>query len=425
LLSRLSSYWAEIGNAAVQLFATRLPRTCSPNGSLRSARAILSCWVDCAEQAYARVAHSDGFCRLQAELINTLNAMRLGEVGLLRDLLQPGTSVSDGWRAAGGAHEDCVGCSRKDVVWRKDKVTLYRYAPITGAVPVRPLLICFALVNRPYVLDLQSDRSFVRRLLSAGLDVYVIDWGYPDSGDRSLGLYQYIEGYLGSCVRHILGEHGIDGLNLIGICQGGTFSLCYTALHPEHIHTLTTIATAVDFQTPADLLSKWSRDLDTDLLKRAGNIPGELMNTVYLSMAPFRLAQHKYVELLERAGDAQYLEHFLRMERWIFDCPDQAAAALAQFVKWFYQENRLARGTLRLGRRRVNLANIVQPVFNIYAIKDHLVPPGASIPLQRLIGSPDYTTFASDTGHIGIFVSRRAAQEVPRRIVEWLRTRNS
>jgi poly[(R)-3-hydroxyalkanoate] polymerase subunit PhaC len=155
-------------------------------------------------------------------------------------------------------------------------------------------------------------------------------------------------------------EHGIDSLNLIGICQGGTLSLCHTALHPEHIRTLTTIATAVDFQTPADLLSKWSRELDTDLLNRAGNMPGELMNAVYLSLAPFRLTQHKYVELLERAGVAQYLEHFMR-----FDCPDQPAAALAQFVKWFYQENRLARGTLRLGRRRVNLANIVQPVFNI------------------------------------------------------------
>jgi polyhydroxyalkanoate synthase len=92
-------------------------------------------------------------------------------------------------------------------------------------------------------------------------------------------------------------------------------------------------------------------------------------------------------------------------------------------VKWFHQENRPARGTLRLGRRRVNLANIVQPVFNIYATKDRLVPPGASIPLQRLIGSTDYTAFAPDTGHIGIFVNRHAAQEVPRRSVEWLRTR--
>jgi polyhydroxyalkanoate synthase len=420
---RLSSYWAEISGAAAQRFAKRLPRLRGASGSLCSARAIYSLWVDCAEEVYARVAHSDGFCRLQADLINTFNTMRLAGVGLPGELVQPSPSVLDGWRGADGASKDCAGCSRRHIVWRKDKVALYRYEPITGAAPVRPLLICYALVNRPYVLDLQPDRSFVRRLLSAGLDVYVIDWGYPDSGDRALGLHDYIEGYLQSCVRQILGEHGIDSLNLIGICQGGAFSLCYTALHPEHIRTLTTIATAVDFQKPADLLSKWSRGLDTDLLIRAGNMPGGLMNAAYLSLAPFRLTQHKYVELLERAGDAQYLEHFMRVEKWIFDCPDQAAAALAQFVKWFYQENRLARGTLRLGRRRVNLANIVQPVLNIHATKDHLVPPAASIALRRLIRSTDYTAFASETGHIGIFVSRLAAQEVPRRIVEWLRRR--
>jgi polyhydroxyalkanoate synthase subunit PhaC len=395
----------------------------SASGSLESARAIQALWVDCAEQAHARVVHSRGFCKLQADLFNTLSAIRVAEVSLPREL-QLLSGFSDARRAARGADGDSAGCSRKQVVWRKDKVSLHRYERIAPAAQVRPLLICFALVNRPYVLDLQPERSFVRRLLSAGLDVYGIDWGYADNDDRTLGLHDYIEGYLGSCVRYILGEHGTDSLNLIGVCQGGTFSLCYTALHPEHIRTLTTIATAVDFQTPGDLLSKWSRGLDAKLLARAGNAPGELMNALYLSLIPFRLTQSKYVELLERVDDAQYQEHFMRMEKWRCDCPDQAAAALAQFVKWFYQENRLARGTLRLGRRKVNLAHIVQPVLNIYATRDHIVPPRASIPLRRMIGSSDYTEFASDTGHIGIFVSRRGDREVPQRIVEWLRTRN-
>jgi polyhydroxyalkanoate synthase len=420
---RLSSCWAEIGSEAAQTFAQCLKRMRSSSGPGESARAIHALWVDCAGRAHARVAHSKRFCRLQADLINTFSAIRAAEVSLPREL-QLGSGLSDALRAARGADGESAGCSRKHVVWRKDKVTLHRYERIATAAPVRPVLICYALVNRPYVLDLQSDRSFVRGLLGAGLDVYLIDWGYADGDDRALGLHDYIEGYLGSCVRHVLGEHGTDSLNLIGICQGGTFSLCYTALHPAHIRTLTTIATAVDFQTPGDLLSKWSRGLDVKLLVRAGNSPGELLNALYLSLMPFRLTQHKYVELLERADDAQYLEQFLRMEKWLRDCPDQAAAALAQFVKWFYQENRLVRGTLRLGRRKVNLAHIVQPVFNIYATRDHIVPPRASTPLKRMIGSSDYTSYVSDSGHIGIFVSRRGGQEVPQRIVEWLRTRN-
>jgi hypothetical protein len=58
---RLSSYWAEISGAAAQRFAKRLPRLRGASESLCSARAIYSLWVDCAEEVYARVAHSDGF----------------------------------------------------------------------------------------------------------------------------------------------------------------------------------------------------------------------------------------------------------------------------------------------------------------------------------------------------------------------------
>src|ERR1700738_3991606 len=122
LQDRLLSYWAEIGSTAAQRFSKRLPRTGGANASACSARAIYSLWVDCAEEAYAGVVHSDGFCRLQADLINTFNAMRLAGLGLPRELLQPGASVADGWRAAGGAPEDRAGCSRRHVVWRKDKV---------------------------------------------------------------------------------------------------------------------------------------------------------------------------------------------------------------------------------------------------------------------------------------------------------------
>jgi polyhydroxyalkanoate synthase len=420
LQGRLWSYWAEIAGAAARDFAKRPRRVPRRSNPPEDARAIHALWIDCAERAYARVVRSKGFCGLHANLINTLNAIRAAGGGPSHGL----HDSPDPWRAAQRVGGHSAGCSNKQVVWSKDKVTLHRYQRIARAAAVRPVLICFALVNRPYVLDLQPDRSFVRGLLAAGLDIYLIDWGYPDRDDCALGLRDYIEGYLRSCVRHILREHGTDSLNLIGICQGGTFSLCYTALHPEHIHTLITIATAVDFQTPPDLLSKWSRGLDARLLARAGNMPGELVNALYLSLAPFRLTQHKYVELLEQTHDARYLERFVRMEEWRRDCPDQAATALSQFVKWFYQENRLVRGTLRLGRCKVDLANIVQPVLNIYAARDHIVPARAATPLRRMIGSSDYTAFASDTGHIGIFVSRRGVGEVPRRIVEWLRTRN-
>ncbi len=105
----------------------------------------------------------------------------------------------------------------------------------------------YALVNRPYMVDIQEDRSMVRNLLSHGLELYLVDWGYPDRGDMYLTLDDYINGYIDNCVRAVCERHGLDKINLLGICQGGTFSLCYTALHPSRVQNLITMVTPVDF----------------------------------------------------------------------------------------------------------------------------------------------------------------------------------
>lgn len=69
---------------------------------------------------------------------------------------------------------DAAGAARTEV-WRDGKCVLYRYIP-TAAPRVRtPVLICYALVNRPTMLDLQPGHSLIRNLLDAGVDVYLID----------------------------------------------------------------------------------------------------------------------------------------------------------------------------------------------------------------------------------------------------------
>ena len=321
------------------------------------------------------------------------------------------------------AREVTVGCSAKQAVWSLGKTTLYRYLPLADVAPAahaRPVLVCFALVNRPYVLDLQPDRSLVRRLLEAGLTVYLIDWGDPDESDRALDLAQYIEQHLHGCVGYVLQAHGIRALDLLGVCQGGVLSLCYTALHPERVANLVTITTPVDFHTPDNLLSKWVRHLDTTLIEATGNVPGEMLNGLFLALMPLRLTQQKYVRLLTGEPDQRAVEDFVRMEKWIFDSPPQAAKALAEFIRWFYQENRLARGTLQIAGRPVDLGAIRQPVLNLYAREDHIVPPQACEALRRYVGSRDYSACEIATGHIGMYVSRAGRVEIPERIIAWL-----
>jgi polyhydroxyalkanoate synthase len=316
-----------------------------------------------------------------------------------------------------------VGSSEKARVFAEDKIQLYRYSPLARSAKLPPLLICYAMVNRPYMLDLQPDRSLIRELLFLGVDVYLLDWGYPDGADRFTPLEEYICGYLGRCVQFILEQNAVDSLNLLGVCQGGTMSLCYAALEPRHVANLITMVTPVDFKTPENLLSKWAQHVDVDLLTQSGNVSGEFLNLVYLALMPFRLTQQKYVNLLQVQSDRAQLENFMRMEKWIFDSPDQPARAFREFVQWFFQENRLVRGELALDEREVLLENIECPVLNIYAANDHLVPPSASIPLGAHVGSKDYEALQVDVGHIGMYVSGKARKTVPEAITRWLSER--
>jgi polyhydroxyalkanoate synthase len=315
------------------------------------------------------------------------------------------------------------GASARDAVWKQDKVTLYRYRAIARPAGLPPVLVVFALVNRPYILDLAPDRSLIRGLLDAGLDVYLVDWGRPDGGDRFLALEDYVERYLDGAVQEILATQGIGALNLLGVCQGGTFSLCYTALHAPQVRNLIAMVTPVDFRTPEDLLSRWVAGIDIDLMAANGNIPGQLLNNAYLALRPFRLMQQKYVDLVRSGASAAKLAEFVRMERWIFDSPDMPAELFRQFVKGFYQENRLVAGTLEIGGRKVSLRDIGQPVLNIYATQDHIVPPSASVPLAQYLGTRDYTAMPVDTGHIGMYVSAQARDTVPPAIAAWLAAR--
>ena len=343
----------------------------------------------------------------------------------MRDLTALGARLEAGARALPALGPVEVGATPKSVVAKSERATLYRFRRQSPASTKTPVLIVYALVNRPYMTDLEPDRSIVRRLLDAGLDVYLVDWGYPQDEDRRLSLDDYINRYLDGFVNHILSAHGISGLNLLGICQGGTFSICYAALKPEKVSNLITMVTPVDFHTPGNLLSKWVRDIDVDLMvDTLGNIPGSLLNWLFATLKPVRNGGGKMLEMIDSIDNPDKLKTFLRMEKWIHDSPDQAGEAFRQFIKDFFQQNKLVEGGLKIGEHDVDLKDLKIPVLNIYAEQDHLVPPDASKALKALVGSKDYTELAFPGGHIGIYVSGKAQATVTPAISDWLKKRS-
>jgi polyhydroxyalkanoate synthase len=353
-----------------------------------------------------------------------MNPLNITPENALEEISKFNRKLASGAQTLSNLEEPMDYATEKDTVYQENKLTLYHYRPRVKDPCGVPVLIAYALVNRPYMTDLQPDRSVVRNLLDHGMDVYLIDWGYPDAADRYLTMDDYVNGYLHRCVEFIKDTRGLEAINLLGICQGGSFSLCYASLHPENVRNLITMVTPVDFKTEDNLLSHWSQDMDVDLLvDTLGNIPGDLLNWTYLSLKPFRLTGQKYMGLVDLLDNQEQAQNFMRMEKWIFDSPDQAGECFRQFTKDCYQENKLIKGELELNGKRVDLGNITMPVLNIYAEQDHLVPPSAAQPLEKYVGTGDYTVKAFKGGHIGIYVSGRAQREVPPFIAEWITER--
>jgi polyhydroxyalkanoate synthase len=63
------------------------------------------------------------------------------------------------------------------------------------------------------------------------------------------------------------------------------------------------------------------------------------------------------------------------------------------------------------------------PVLNVYAEQDHLVPPACSIPLEKVVGTDDYSVLSFPVGHIGMYVSNKVQKSLPPAIAEWLKAR--
>jgi polyhydroxyalkanoate synthase len=324
-----------------------------------------------------------------------------------------------------GSLDTKIATTPYDVVYQEDRIRLKHYHPVTDLKIKTPLLLVYALINRDTMLDLQPGRSTVRNLLEAGVDLYMIDWGYPTRKDKYLTIDDHVNGYMGDSIDFILKKHKLKKLNLMGICMGGTFSVIYAAQHPEKVKNLVTTVTPTNFDTDQGLLHVWMKGLDADKMVDAfGNIPGDILNFGFQTMNPARLMLDKYINFFENIDNKSFVENFVRMEKWIFDSPDVPGETFRQFIKDCYHNNLLIQSKMEVGGQRVNLKKITSPLLNFYGLYDNLVPPAACELLTSKVGSKDVEDICLETGHIGIYVSSKMQKQFTPKIVKWLSERD-
>lgn len=319
-------------------------------------------------------------------------------------------------------HPETDGAYREKV-YQYGQATLYRYPGSADGENrcATPMLIVYALVNRPYMLDLSPKRSFIRGLLKAGMDVYLIEWKNPYHCIQKPTLEDYIQDSIHNVVNWIRTQHEQAKINLMGICQGGVFSLIYTALHPQNIKGLIPVVTPVDFHAGNNLFTHMAKHCDSAEISEALQvIPGDMLNMSFLQIRPFGLMVGKYLGMNKIIDNSETMDLFSRMEQWIFDSPGFSGPAWHQFIQKCYKDNQLVNNQLQLGKRTVDLTQVTCPVLSVTAEKDTVVPPESSEPLGKVISSTDYTHRPFPVGHIGTFVGGVSNKKIIPAICNWL-----
>jgi len=326
-----------------------------------------------------------------------------------------------------------VGGTPADVVYEENKLELLHYDPEAAGIDVPdeeredvPILVVYALINKPYILDLQPDRSVVRRLLEAGHDVYLIDWNEPSRLDQHLTLDDYVNRYIDNCVDVVRERSGQEQINILGYCMGGTMSTMYTALHAEKVNALGLMATGLYFEETGGVLERWGDEEYYDpstVIETFGNVPAEFLDEGFALMDPVQNYVTKYVQFFENLDNEAFVKNFSRMEQWLEEGVDVAGATYEQFLKDIYQGNKLYNNELELDGEHVDIENIDMPVLQILGEYDHLVPPSASKPFNDVIPSEDTRIIEYSTGHVGLAVSSSTHEDVWPEVATWFSER--
>lgn len=335
-------------------------------------------------------------------------------------------------KAVEWAREVAVGTTPHEVVYEEDSLRLLRYRRETPAAYAEPIMFCYALVNRPYIVDLQPQRSVVKQFLARGFDVYLIDWGVPSAADRSMTLSDYIDGIMMNCARVVIDNSPTPKLNLVGYCMGGTMAAIFAARYPELVKNLILMTAPIDFSKGHEqsLVQFWSNPdyFDVDALIDAfGNCPAPLLQHSFQMMKPVQNYISKYVTFYEKLDDPNFIENFFAMEKWTSDNIPVAGETFRQFVKCLYQRNELVKGQLRLniGEEPVQLKRITCPLMLLDASADHLVPPAQSEGILPHVGSTDTKVMTLDAGHIGLAVSSKAHKKFWPEATKWIADRSN
>ncbi|MBX3570399.1 MAG: class I poly(R)-hydroxyalkanoic acid synthase [Rhizobiaceae bacterium] len=295
-----------------------------------------------------------------------------------------------------------VAVSPGKVVARSDVAEILQYAPATDEVLRRPLLICPPWINKFYILDLNPQKSFIRWAIEQGHTVFVISWINPDERHGRKDWEAYIREGLQFALDAVERETGERQVNAIGYCVGGTLLAAALALlaqeGDDRIASATFFTTQVDFVNAGDLKVFVDEEQISALesaMQDKGYLDGTKMATAFNMLRSGDLIWPYVVNNYMRGKEPMPFD----LLYWNADSTRMAAANHSFYLRNCYLENNLARGRMEIAGRRLSLADVTIPVYNLAAREDHIAPARSVFVGCQFFGGPvEYVM--SGSGHI-------------------------
>jgi polyhydroxyalkanoate synthase len=321
--------------------------------------------------------------------------------------------------------EPKTGQTPRQEVYKKNKSRLYRYeSRRSHRTPV--LFVPNLGISRPYIFDLLPNGSFIEHMTRAGFDFYLLDWGVFGPEDNDLTVEHCVTAILPRMARKVLETSGASELSVLGYCMGAPLSAAFLASHPE-----TPVKTFIDMAGPIDfskvgLFGLWldrkyfnvDRFVDT-----LGAVPADLVRAGFKLLKP-TMDLSTNLNLWWNLWNDKYVEGFNALNKWANEYVAFPGEFFRQWVRDFYQENKLYRGTLTVGGRPVRLGDITCPLFVVGAKEDYIAPPECVKALLGAVSSREKEYIELPGGHISLIAGRGAALHCWPKVSGWLAPRS-
>lgn len=324
-----------------------------------------------------------------------------------------------------------------EVVYRMDDVRLLHYYQLgnNGASMKYsiPLVIVYAPVNSYHIMDIRRGRSIVEHFVSAGFDVYLVDWGRQLNNKPSLSDYV---NYIDKSIEQVKRITHSKQVNILGYSWGGVLSMIYSSIRQENVKNLILQSAHVDFHKDSSILASWFRRLPLDdIVREFDNVDCRFINLALLMRNPavhsfdaFRFGGHM------NNGTLFYSQlglDAMRIAAWMGDTPMIPLGFFRDYIGKLYQQNQLVKNELQVTLSSenkpelVDLAQITMPLLNIVDDKDDICTTPAATPINDIATSDDKKLINFPIGHIELSVSSDAHVKLWPQVVKWLEERSS